>query len=98
MIVDGVEIISNPADITEEIARNLIAECLRDSGNAQKVAKIIVTPCIFGGFDVKYISEGRKFERIRRITGYLTGDLTSWNDAKKAEEVERVKHEFEGYE
>ena len=32
------------------------------------------------------------FERIRRITGYLTGDLNSWNDAKRSEESERVKH------
>ena len=32
------------------------------------------------------------FERIRRITGYLTGSLESWNDAKKAEERDRVKH------
>lgn len=32
------------------------------------------------------------FERIRRITGYLTGDTTTWNDAKKAELKERVKH------
>lgn len=38
-----------------------------------------------------------KFERIRRITGYLTGDLNSWNDAKRAEEKERVKHEMRGY-
>ena len=33
-----------------------------------------------------------KFERIRRITGYLTGNLSTWNDAKKAEERDRVKH------
>ena len=32
------------------------------------------------------------FQRIRRITGYLTGDLTTWNDAKQAEEKDRVKH------
>ena len=30
--------------------------------------------------------------RIRRITGYLTGDLDCWNSAKKAEEKDRVKH------
>lgn len=30
--------------------------------------------------------------RIRRITGYLTGDLDSWNSAKKSEEKDRVKH------
>lgn len=28
---------------------------------------------------------------------YLTGDLNSWNDAKRAEEKERVKHEMRGY-
>lgn len=33
-----------------------------------------------------------KFERIRRITGYLVGTLDKWNDAKKAEEKDRVKH------
>ena len=32
------------------------------------------------------------FERIRRITGYLVGTLDKWNNAKKAEEHDRVKH------
>ena len=32
------------------------------------------------------------FERIRRITGYLVGTMDKWNDAKKAEEHDRVKH------
>lgn len=36
--------------------------------------------------------EGVMFERIRRITGYLVGTLDKWNDAKKAEEKDRVKH------
>lgn len=35
---------------------------------------------------------GAKFERLRRITGYLVGTLDRWNDGKKAEESERVKH------
>ena len=42
------------------------------------------------------MGEGVKFQRIRRITGYLTGDLTTWNDAKKAEERDRVKHGMGG--
>ncbi len=33
-----------------------------------------------------------KFERIRRITGYLVGTLEQFNEAKKAEERDRVKH------
>ena len=39
----------------------------------------------------QYFDEG-KFERLRRITGYLVGTLDRWNDAKKAEEKARVKH------
>lgn len=33
-----------------------------------------------------------KFDRIRRITGYLVGTMDRWNDAKRAEERDRVKH------
>ena len=38
------------------------------------------------------LGEGVKFERIRRITGYLVGTMDKWNDAKKSEEHDRVKH------
>ncbi len=34
----------------------------------------------------------RRFERIRRITGYLVGTLDRFNNAKRAEEHDRVKH------
>ena len=39
--------------------------------------------------------EGVLFERIRRITGYLVGTMEKWNDAKRAEERDRVKHSAE---
>ena len=35
---------------------------------------------------------GPPIQRIRRITGYLVGTMDRWNDAKTAEEKERVKH------
>lgn len=38
------------------------------------------------------IGEGVKFERIRRVTGYLVGTLDRFNDAKRAEVHDRVKH------
>ena len=45
------------------------------------------------GFIVaRYLKTNERFERIRRITGYLTGTLDKWNDAKRAEERDRVKH------
>ncbi|MEG1517500.1 MAG: anaerobic ribonucleoside triphosphate reductase [Raoultibacter sp.] len=36
--------------------------------------------------------DGVPFDRIRRITGYLVGTLDRFNDAKRAEEQDRVKH------
>ena len=38
------------------------------------------------------VGQGVKFERIRMITGYLVGTLDRFNDAKRAEERDRVKH------
>lgn len=38
------------------------------------------------------IGEGVRFERIRRITGYLVGTMERFNNAKRAEVADRVKH------
>ena len=38
------------------------------------------------------VGEGIGFERIRRITGYLVGTLDRFNNAKRSEERDRVKH------
>ena len=38
-------------------------------------------------------AHNQPFERIRRITGYLVGTLDRFNDAKRAEEHDRVKHD-----
>ena len=43
-------------------------------------------------YEEKKVGEGVKFERIRRITGYLAGTVDRFNNAKKAEEHDRVKH------
>lgn len=40
----------------------------------------------------KEFENGGQFERIRRITGYLVGTLDRFNNAKRAEEHDRVKH------
>ena len=46
-----------------------------------------------GEFANVHTNLGKKpFERIRRITGYLVGTLDRFNDAKRAEESQRVKH------
>ncbi len=40
----------------------------------------------------KVVGEGKGFERIRRVTGYLAGDVSRFNNGKRAEERDRVKH------
>lgn len=42
--------------------------------------------------DLTYHLSPQPFSRIRRITGYLVGDMERWNNAKRAEEADRVKH------
>lgn len=42
--------------------------------------------------DMRYTLKPMPFERIRRITGYLVGSTERWNNAKRAEEHDRVKH------
>ena len=42
--------------------------------------------------EMSQYGEGVRFERIRRITGYLVGTVDRFNNAKRAEVNDRVKH------
>lgn len=42
--------------------------------------------------DLAYHFRSQPFHRIRRITGYLVGTLDRFNNAKRAEERDRIKH------
>ena len=54
---------------------------------------ISLTLTIDGDYvDMHYHLQPQPIERIRRITGYLVGTLDRFNDAKAAEERDRVKH------
>ena len=94
MIIDGVKIYADPITFERDELKEIVAESKKKVGPELK--EIHVTATADGGYDVEYKSEGVKFERIRRITGYLVGTLDRWNNAKRAEESERVKHEVEG--
>ena len=52
-----------------------------------------ITIKVDGDFvDLKYDFDDVPFDRIRRITGYLVGTTDRFNDAKRSEERDRVKH------
>lgn len=84
-------IINNPDNIPEEIVRAVIAMMEQEEG--RRVVEISIrrtgNPDEYG---ITPVFERVPFQRIRRITGYLVGDLGRFNDAKRAEVEDRVKH------
>ena len=91
MLIDGVEVVAiGLDDFTETEAKNYV-DYVRERVT-DPLKSIRVKMCDDGKVDVSYLAKGEKFERIRRITGYLVGTTDRWNDSKKSEEHERVKH------
>ena len=83
--------IHNPDNIPEEIVQAAIAMMEQEEG--RKVVEISIrrteNPDEYG---ITPVFERVPFQRIRRITGYLVGTLDRFNNAKRAEEHDRVKH------
>ena len=88
--IDGVKISADFDCSLAELENYLEYVTLRVDAD---ISEIFITACDDGLVDVSYVAHGQKFERIRRITGYLVGTLSRWNSAKQAEEHDRVKHE-----
>ena len=92
MLVDGIEItVKNVPDISEEEILRYIQFLRKQLSDPLRSLTISLTED--GRIDLEYATQGQKFERIRRITGYLVGTIDRWNNAKRAEESERVKHD-----
>ncbi len=91
MKIEGINVkFEGLEDVSETEARNYV-NYVRERTD-EPIKSIVVKQCGDGKVDVDYTLQGEKFERIRRITGYLVGTTDRWNDAKQAEEHERVKH------
>ena len=83
--------IHNPNNIPEEIVQAAIAMMEQEEG--RRVVEISIrrteNPDEYG---ITPVFERVPFQRIRRITGYLVGTLDRFNNAKRAEVEDRVKH------
>lgn len=80
--------IENISEKEQKAYEDLVAK--RNGGSLAGVQSITATLNEDGFVDIDYKTQ--KMERIRRITGYLVGTIDRWNDAKRAEEHDRVKH------
>ncbi len=91
VMVDGVYVTCN-GDYGEDEIRQYIQMASRQVTGTLK--EIVLDPVNDDEVKITYAAKN-KFERIRRITGYLVGTTDRWNNAKRAEEADRVKHGIE---
>lgn len=92
--IDGVQVFTDLADLTADEAARYVAYVRANAkfSDDDILDTVYVKASDDGFVDVSYSAHGVPFHRLRRITGYLTSDLRSWNDSKRAEEKDRVKH------
>jgi hypothetical protein len=88
MKINGIEIILDGALPTDELV-GYVERAKENYGD--RIVQMSVK--VDGEFvELDYTIQPIRFERIRRITGYLVGTTDRWNNAKRAEEHDRVKH------
>ena len=93
--IDGVMVkVDYASEADGRITPNELGNYLDRGRVKEPNRKLVWLHLLVEGDDVAihYGYEPEQFERIRRITGYLVGTLDRFNDAKRAEESERVKH------
>lgn len=66
---------------------------MRFKSNVEKIICIADGDFVNISYELKH---NVPFHRLRRITGYLVGTLDRWNNGKRAEEKDRVKHGMKG--
>lgn len=85
-------------DEISEDEKQYYADYIRNKYPDRKISAISII------VDGEYVNiktqfeDNKPFDRIRRITGYLVGTLDRFNDGKRAEEHDRVKHSVEDVE
>lgn len=79
--INGIEVVGN---VDPEEAEHYVKRAPKGTTRIKAHAE--------GGYVNIWYYDTIPFERIRRITGYLVGTLDRFNDAKRAEEHDRVKH------
>ena len=86
---NSIEII-NRDNLSMEYIESEIAQCEKTRRRVVRKAEFLDNGD--GTSTQRYWFQPVDFSRIRRITGYLVGDLNRFNDGKRAEVADRVKH------
>ena len=88
-VIDNVNVIAN-TEISDNEINNYIHQVMKFGKGILTTLNINIDDK--DNVELEYTFHNEPFYRIRRITGYLTGTVNCWNDSKKAELRDRVKH------
>ena len=92
MNINGIDVtVNGVAGVSEQEIINYI-DYIHENNTDEQLESLAISAAEDGNVSLDYKLRPAKFERIRRITGYLVGTIDRWNNAKRAEEDDRVKH------
>ena len=92
MIVNGTEATIKDLEGVSEQEILAYMDYIHQDNPSEEIDTLELSPAEDGSVALEYTLRPQKFQRIRRITGYLVGTIDRWNNAKRAEEHDRVKH------
>lgn len=92
MIVNGTEVTIKDLEGVSEQEILAYMDYIHQDNPSEEIDTLELSPAEDGSIALEYTLRPQKFQRIRRITGYLVGTIDRWNNAKRAEEHDRVKH------
>lgn len=88
----GIRVKAPEGIVVSEKEKNAYIEHIKKNNPNRQIEWVEIVIDDEGFANLTYSLAPVEFERIRRITGYLVGTMDNWNDAKTAEEADRVKH------
>ena len=92
MIVNGTKVTIKDLEGVSEQEILAYMDYIHQDNPSEEIDTLELSPAEDGSVALEYTLRPQKFQRIRRITGYLVGTIDRWNNAKRAEEHDRVKH------
>ena len=78
--------------VISEKEKNAYIQHIKKNNPKRKIEWVEIVIDDEGFANLTYSLAPADFERIRRITGYLVGTTAKWNNGKKAELRDRIKH------
>ena len=92
MLVNGTTVTVKGLDNISEQEILAYMDYIHQGNQHEELETLEIAAADGGNVSLDYTLRPLQFQRIRRITGYLVGTLDRFNNAKRAEEHDRVKH------